>query len=158
MAAYAATVTLDTPKALRMGSTRYGVLFGQVDVTNYNTSLEEVAGITGKFRSAPRVMLGGLSSNGYVVKWDRTSKSVKAYRVPTITASSSAPTITTGTDAGVTEPMYTNGGALTQTTGAAGITGVQAPTITVSGSGAALSQAANDTNIGSVDFCAVGLI
>lgn len=48
----------------------------------------------------------------------------------TATGTVSAPTITTLTNAGTTAPIYTNGGALTQTTGATGITGVQAPTFT----------------------------
>jgi hypothetical protein len=48
----------------------------------------------------------------------------------TIVSTSTAPTITTGTNASVTAVIATNGGALTQATGAAGITGVQAPTIT----------------------------
>lgn len=157
MGAYAATASLNLPNPVRIGSSRVGVVFGSVNVTNYNTTLAEITGITGVFRSAPRVMLGGISSNGYLVKWDSTAKAVKAYKSPLITASSSAPTVTTGTNATTTAPVYTNGGVLTQTTGAAGITGVQAPTITVSGSSAALIQVANDVNVGSVDFLAIGL-
>lgn len=42
----------------------------------------------------------------------------------------SAPTITTGTNVTVTAVVATNAGALTQATGAAGITGVQAPVFT----------------------------
>ena len=49
----------------------------------------------------------------------------------TLTGTNSAPTITTGTNATTTTPVYTNGGALTQVAGATGITGVQAPTLTM---------------------------
>lgn len=49
----------------------------------------------------------------------------------TLTGTVAAPTITTLTNAGTTAPVYTNGGALTQTTGATGITGVQAPALTM---------------------------
>jgi hypothetical protein len=59
----------------------------------------------------------------------------------TIVSTATAPTITTGTNATVTAVIATNGGALTQAAGAAGITGVQAPiitsTFTGSGSGSA---------------------
>ena len=48
----------------------------------------------------------------------------------TVASTSTAPTITTGTNETVTAVVATNGGALTQATGASGITGVQAPTIT----------------------------
>ena len=51
-----------------------------------------------------------------------------------LTATATAPTITTTTNATTTSPIYVNGGALTETTGATGITGVQAPLITVTGS------------------------
>lgn len=168
MAAYAATVTLDFPRPGPVGNTKMGVLTGQINLTNYNTTLAEITGITGRFKSAPRVIVGGVSSNGYAVKWDPTAKAVKAYRAaastvtPSGSITASAPTITTGTNADVTAPVATNGGALTQAAGAAGITGVQAPVITDSrtfqAAAGALGQAANDTNIGTMDFVAIGQI
>ena len=60
----------------------------------------------------------------------------------TIVSTSTAPTITTGTNETVTAVVATNGGALTQATGAAGITGVQAPTITSTFTGSSGSAGA----------------
>ena len=62
----------------------------------------------------------------------------------TIVSTSTAPTITTGTNATVTAVVATNGGALTQAAGAAGITGVQAPTITSTFTGATGAFAQHD--------------
>ena len=56
----------------------------------------------------------------------------------------SAPTITTLTNVTTTAAVYVNGGALTETTGATGITGVQAPTFTGSGA-AALAELPSGT-------------
>jgi len=63
----------------------------------------------------------------------------------TVASTSTAPTITTGTNATVTAVIATNGGALTQAAGATGITGVQAPTITsiFTGTGGAAAQFPN---------------
>ena len=55
----------------------------------------------------------------------------------TISSTSTAPTITTTTTATVTAVVATVGGALVQSTGATGITGVQAPTITSTFTGSA---------------------
>lgn len=168
MAAYAATITLDFPTPGAVGNTKMGLLSGTCNLTNYNSTLVELTSITGRFlpNGKLRVVAGGLSSNGYVIKWDSSSKAFRAYRTaaqtvtPSGSITASAPTITTTTNAGTTEPVYTNGGALTQTTGATGITGVQAPTITdartFAGAAGALAQSANDANVGTFDFIAVG--
>ena len=79
MAAYAATVTLPDLKAKKIAATGLGMLRGTVDLTNYNATRAEITGITGKFRSDPTVLLGGLSSNGYLVAWDVTDKAIKAW-------------------------------------------------------------------------------
>lgn len=79
MAAYAATVTLRSPKVIKqLGGV--GILFGSIDLTNYNATLAELTGITSKFKAATlQVILGGVSDNGYIVAWDATAKAVKAW-------------------------------------------------------------------------------
>lgn len=75
-------------------------------------------------------------ASGLVYQYNSTTGCLFVYEggagtpAGTIASTSTAPTITTGTNATVTAVIATNGGALTQATGAAGITGVQAPTIT----------------------------
>jgi hypothetical protein len=72
------------------------------------------------------------ASGGYEIKWDYDNNKLMAFRSAGFTpaGTNSAPTVTTTTNATITAPVYTVGGALTQTTGATGITGVQAPTFT----------------------------
>lgn len=168
MAVYAATVTLDTPKPGRLGNSPMAVLSGTVNLTNYNSTLAELTAITKAFLPSGklRVVPAGLSSLGYVIAWDSTNKAFVAYRAgssvvtPTGTITASAPTITTATGNPATAPVGVIAGALAQTAGATGITGVQAPVITDSrtfaAAAGALAQAANDTNIGTFDFIAVG--
>lgn len=81
MAAYAASVTINnTMKAVGA----LGVVSGVIDVTNYNTTLAEITGVTGQFRGDPwNVMVDPISENGYIVRWDYTSLAIKAY-YPTI--------------------------------------------------------------------------
>ncbi len=75
----------------------------------------------------------------------------------TLTGTNSAPTITTGTNATVTAVIATNAGALTQAAGASGITGVQAPVLTMNsytpagtiagGSGGGFVEVTNGTDL-----------
>jgi hypothetical protein len=77
MAAYAATLTLAqrNAKAVYPG---VGMVYGTINVTNYNSTLVEVA-LDTYFTSDPTVILGGATDAGYLVAWDTTSKSVKAW-------------------------------------------------------------------------------
>jgi len=79
MAAYAATATLPDLKAKKLAGTGLGIVRGTVTLSNYNSTLAEITGITGMFRSAPTVILGAVSSLGYLVAWDTTSKAIKAF-------------------------------------------------------------------------------
>lgn len=173
--AYTATVALDQRSAgdCQLGNSPFGLISGVVTLSNYNQTHAEITGITGLFRSAPRVIVDGISSGKYLTRWDSTDKCITAFIAPlpvgtigaiTPAGTNSAPTITTGTNATTTAPVYTNGGVLTQTTGAAGITGVQAPTftgtpVTPTFTGTAntvFTEAANATNVGTVKFIAIG--
>lgn len=131
----ASTITLSGDWLISAGSRRQ--TFGTGNLGTYASG--------GVAVSPTQVGLGVIDSltidpaGGYTFFYDASSGKVLAY----ISAGTvAAPTITTTTNAGTTEPMYTNGGALTQTTGATGITGVQAPAYT----GAA------GTEVGAVDL------
>lgn len=143
MAVYAATVTLDTPTPGRLGASVMGVLSGTCNLTNYNSTLAEVTTITGKFRpnGKLRVVADGLSSNGYVVKWDVAGKAFRAYR-------SATPLMTTAS------------GSVSHAVGATASSGTMISddiyTGVVVGPAAALSEAANDLNIGTFNFVVVG--
>lgn len=75
------SVTLDTPKPSRLGNSVMGVLSGSVNVSSYDTSHPAVSAITGLFIGSGllRVTPNGLSSSGYLIRWDKASNSFKAY-------------------------------------------------------------------------------
>lgn len=116
MAAYAATVTAPDNVAKKLAATGLGILRGTVNLSNYNSTLAEITGITGKFRSAPTVLLGGASSNGYIVAWDTTGKAVKAFyptKAVTPAGSVAAPTFTGTThqaDLDLATPVFSGTG------------------------------------------------
>lgn len=72
------------------------------------------------------------NNSGYIYQYKASTGNLFVLQSASLTPAGtiSAPTITTLTNAGITAPVYVNGGALTETTGATGITGVQAPTFT----------------------------
>ena len=80
MAAYAATVTALMKRAVKVDQvTGIGMYVGKCDVTNYNTTVTEITGITGKFRNLLQVICSSISDNGYLLRWDATDKGFKAY-------------------------------------------------------------------------------
>lgn len=78
MAAYAATITLDSTRAERI-SRNLGILTGSCNITNYNTTLAALTDITGKFTSVKQVLCDTVSTSGYHVRWISASSSFKAY-------------------------------------------------------------------------------
>lgn len=143
MAAYAASITLDSPRPGRLGNSPFGVLSGTCSLTNYNSTLAEITTITKAFLTGGklRVVADGLSSNGYVVKWDTTGKAFKAYR-------SATPLMTTAS------------GTVDHAVGATASSGTMISdaiyTGVVVGPAAALAESANDINIGTFNFIIVG--
>jgi len=80
--AYTATVTLDTPKPER-GTRNYGLITGTVDITEYNSTLVEITGITKFFHDdtiSVTVAPAGATDEGYVLSWSATDKAFKAYQ------------------------------------------------------------------------------
>ncbi len=78
MAVYAAAVTSPMRKPQKVSESLY-VYRGQVNLTNYNTTVAEITGITGKFRDDPTVVMSGVSESGYLCHWDPTDKGIKAF-------------------------------------------------------------------------------
>lgn len=144
MAVYAATVTLDFPRAGRLGSSPFGVLTGVCNLTNYNSTLAELTTITKAFRpdGVLRVVADGLSSNGYAIKWDTAGKAFKAYRTAT-------PLMTTASGNPDTHALGVTGAAGTPVSDTI-YTGI------VVGPAAPLVEAGDDTNIGTFNFHVVG--
>ena len=79
------------------------------------------------------VQVNIFSAQGYIYRWDPVNYTIRIFLAGagsgTIVSTSSAPTITTSSG-GVTTALGVAAGALSEVTGATGITGVQAPTIT----------------------------
>ena len=78
MAAYAATVTSSLRKPIKIGDSMV-IFHGQINLTNYNSTLAEITALTGKFRADPVVIVEGISESGFGCHGDPTSKAVKAF-------------------------------------------------------------------------------
>lgn len=80
MAAYASSVSVSDVAAQVVAGTPLRILRGRLTVSNYNSTLAEITGITKYFRTNPTVLLGGVFSGGnHVGQWVVASKSVKAW-------------------------------------------------------------------------------
>lgn len=173
MAAYASTVTLDHPTALRLASNNFKLLSGQCNITNYNQTGAEITGITKFFGGdAPRVISDGFSTNGYMIRWNRTDKCFHAYYptkaiTPTGTNAQVTGTISAGViavTAGTAGDAVTNNAGVLESTGGQDLA-VAAQTFTGSTptftGGAVAAQAgtevANDVDVGIVNFLAFGV-
>ena len=67
------------------------IVYGIIDVTNYNQAVAEITDITNMFRGDPHVILDGMSSGGFHVNWDSADKGVKAWIASDATAADEAP-------------------------------------------------------------------
>lgn len=148
MAAYAATVTLDTPRPGRLGNSPMGVLSGTCNLTNYNSTLVEITTITKAFLPGGklRVVADGLTSNGYVVKWDTSGKAFKAYRQG---AGTGVLNVASGNPDTHALGVSGNAGTLISDDVYASITGVVTAV-------SALAEVADDIDIGTFNFLVVG--
>ena len=143
MAAYAATVTLDIPHVERI-SRNLGILTGICDVTNYNSTLVAITGITGYFKTILSCIAEGTSDNGYLFTWITASLAFKCwYPRPAQTADTADRLTITAS-------------------GAANITDGQSVTVNAAFRSAvdasAAGQLADDVDAGAVRFIAVGRI
>jgi len=135
MAEYSASTTDDLPRTERI-SENLGIMTGEVDIDNYNTTLAEITSITSKFESVLAVVVDGLSTNGYVVKWDRSNKSFKCFNPTNIDTSSGTVADALG---------WASGGAFVSAN--SGHT-----------EAATAAEAATDDTIGKVNFVAFGIM
>ena len=79
MAAFAQTTTIDQRTPFKVpGQPGYKMVTGSINITNYNAIVSEITEITRNFKSTPRVVLDGISSNGSLIRWVPASKSIKA--------------------------------------------------------------------------------
>jgi hypothetical protein len=136
--------------------------FGGPNSIGVNGVLWMSGGVTedGLYYVVPVFGGGGAVKGNAKLKWFDLAASTGGTFAGTpavLTGTNSAPTITTGTNATTTTPVYTNGGALTQVAGATGITGVQAPVLTMNSytpagtitgaAGGGLQEVANGTDL-----------
>ena len=103
MAAYASTTTLDQLRAQPIGK-GIGVIYGTVDVTNYNATVAEITDITEKFRGTPTVLLASCSDNGFLGSWDDSGLAVKCW-APTSAGAGAGTECSTDDDAGAFQFM-----------------------------------------------------
>lgn len=143
MAAYASSVTLHTNGVERI-SRGLGILCGRIDITNYNSTTTEETSITRYFKpSGTAAIAKGIlslqivsSENGYVLGFNKATGKFKAYRTAAnVTSDIALSTSNTYTDAAVNTA----------------VNGITIPA-------AALAEAADDTDLGTFDFVAIGLI
>lgn len=143
MAAYASSVTNYTNGVERI-SRGLGMLCGRIDITNYNSTTTEETSITRYFKASSQSGLEkGIislqvtsSENGYVLGFDKSTGKFKAYYAPAHAISNIALS---------TSDTYTDNAVNTA---------VNAITATA----AALSEVANDTDLGTFDFVAIGFL
>lgn len=157
MAAYAATVALlDCRNAVPIAP-GYGFIKGTCAISNYNTTGAEITNITKYFRKQPTVITDGFSSNGYLVRWNTTDKCFHAF-YPAIAHSHSL-------------IFKANAAANAVTMAANSLRNASAGDLTVVGGGAdggiatggaisaaAGTEVANDVDIGTINFFAIGLL
>lgn len=157
MAAYAATVTVPDLKAKKLAATGLGILRGTINLSNYNATLAEITGITNLFRSAPTVLLGGISTNGYLVAWDATAQAVKAwYPTKAITPAGSVAAGVIAVTAGTAGDAVTNNAGVLESSGGQDLAvAAQAFTGTAVAAQAG-TEVASDVDVGIVSFVAVG--
>lgn len=166
MAAYAATVTPTFPTVQKLAQGGMGLFGGSVAISNYNSTLAEVTGITLKFKATPDVICDGVSTNGYLVRWVKASKAFKCFYPSKAIAAHAHDLLVKGSaPAGIDEPIGVEGTDTLAKNAATDRTIAGAASDTKGGviSGGAVSaqagtEVANDVDVGSVNFLAFGRV
>jgi hypothetical protein len=167
MAAYASAVTKYTKDVQRI-SRDLGILCGKIDITNYNSTTTEETNITRYFKpSAVSGIEKGIisltvvsSENGYVLGFNKSTGKFKAYRSPAATTTGNVVIVGGGVGEAIGINPDTNAGVLSKaaatnrTIPIATFLGATAPAIAA----AAFAEVADDTDLGTFDFIAIGFI
>lgn len=153
MAAYAATVTTNFRKSIRIGE-NLSLIAGTVDITNYNTTLAAIANITKHFKSVLAVILSPVSDNGYSGAWVAASSSIKCFyglKSHTHTlhfqTSAAANAVTAATNSLRTAAAAFDVAGVANSSGEGGVVSVAA---------AAGGEVASDVDVGAFQFIAIG--
>lgn len=170
MAAYASSVTLYTPRVERI-SKNLGLIAGQIDITNYNSTTTEETTITRLFKaSGVAAIAKGIlslqivsSENGYIWTFVKATGKFKLYLPPAQThghdlliiggqaaASTSALSVVTAVTLGKE--------AATNSTVAKADVATKGGVVSETLAAAAMTQLANDVDAGTADFIAIGFI
>jgi hypothetical protein len=82
------TATLDPLKTNRIGTSPFGIIQGTINLSSYSQTKVAFSTLLGYFATGGllRVIPNGLSSNGYVIKWDDTNQCFRAYQTAALTA------------------------------------------------------------------------
>lgn len=185
MAAYASSITLYTPNTQRI-SRSLGMLTGEIDITNYNSTTTEETDITDKFLdSGGTGMDKGIlslqitsSEKGYILQFDPTTGKFKAYEPGSNAIGNATVAATTVT---ITAPTTLASGSVTSVASLVTIADLAVSSLRArtqvalsSGLSAQLSrivsgvdaltvtqgvavEVANDTDLGTFRFTAIGL-
>ncbi len=78
--AYTATVTVDFPQPKQLPRFGEGVISGTVTISEYNSTLAEITGITKYFKRIHGVAPMGVTTSGYPLNWDNSEKAFKAFK------------------------------------------------------------------------------
>lgn len=152
MANYAATVTSPMVQVERV-SRSLGVIAGKVTVSNYNTTLLEITGITRYFKTSAvagftkgtiAIVSEGFSTNGYLVRWDNTTGAFRCYYA------NNAISIPVDSNVGAGAALLFGSG------GGAGALHATSAVGNITVAAAAAAEVANDVNIGDINFVAIG--
>ena len=161
MAAYATTTTIAHRRPIKIGED-LAVLAGTIDVTNYNSTLAEITAISKKFKTVLAVVVGGVSSNGYLGTWVAADKAVKCFypskalaahtHVLHFQTSAAANAVTAAANQLRTAAAAFDIAGVVDSAGEGGV--VQAAATAAQ----AGTEVANDVNVGVLQFIAVGLV
>lgn len=167
MAAYASAVTL-YGRGVQRVSRDFGILAGKIDITNYNSTTTEETNITRYFKPSGQsglekgiISLQVVSSeNGYILGFNRTTGKFKAYYRPAHSHTLFLDNADVADSAGARVNAGTN--LLGANTGSdisiAGVADTSGDGGIVQAAAGALTEVANDVDLGTFDFVAFGLI
>ncbi|SRR5258708_16808990 len=98
--AYTVAVTYDQRSAAKFGNGGFKIIAGSANISVYD-STKPVSIITNEFRTLLRVVCDGISTLGFVVRWDATAKQFKCFNPNSITPPSPLIEVANATNVGV---------------------------------------------------------